>query len=257
MGMKWLSLSALLLLVLLAFPMGGCSKQDETTATSPDNAALSTSGMTWEELELRIASGTAIAEEIIDLIPENRVWLPPVPPVGGEKVRLLTAEEKNRILQIAMSFAPVLEAQGYTDVSSVDERDYFWKSYSNEEAVNVSNTYMEKRGISQKLDEYMGDKCYPGVFLLFRSQYENYAYAAMYIAVNLEQESVIYVDGFVEAIALPPGYESSGINPKSFTLGGNNLLSPLNPNYDPSGIWDAEGTRFGPPWDYSNTIPGE
>jgi hypothetical protein len=257
MGMKWLSLSALLLLALLAFLMAGCSKQDKTAATSPDNAAPSTSGMTWEELEVRIASGRAIAEEIINLIPENRVWLPPVPPVGGEKVRLLTAEEKDRILQIAKSFAPVLEAQGYKDVSSVDERDYFWKSYGNEEAVDVSNTYMEKRGISQKLDEYMGDKCYPGVFLLFRTQYENYAYAAMYITVNPEQESVIYVDGFVEAIDLPPGYESSGINPKSFTLDGNNLLSPLNPNYDPSGIWGGEGTRFGPPWDYSNTVPGE
>lgn len=254
MGMKRLSISVFLLLTVLASLMVGCSKQAGTTTISPTNTASSTSKMTWDELKLGIANGRAIAEEIISLIPENKVWLSLIPPVGGEKVHLLTEGEKDRILQIARAFYPVFDAQGHKNVLSVDERDYFWKSYNHEEAVNVSNVYMEKRGISQKLDEYMGDKCYPGVFLLFHTQYDKYAYAGMNIVVNLEQERVIYVEGFIEAIDWLPEYESSSVSPESFTLDhGNNLVSPLNPNYNPSMIFGPEGTRFGPPWDNSTT----
>jgi hypothetical protein len=257
MGIKRLLALAFLLLTVFASFMAGCGKQVETATTSPDGTEPSAGELTWDEVELRIANGKALAEGIIELIPQNQTWLSPVPLVGGERVHILTDEEKNRVLQIAMSFAPVLEAQGHTGVLSVDERDCFWKSYSNGEAVDVSNAYIEKCSISQELDEYMGDKCYPGVFLLFRTECENYAYAGMYITVNLEQEEVIYVDGFIEVICLPSGYESSGMNPESFTLCGMNTLSPLHPDYDPSGIWDCGGTRFGPPWDNSDTVPGE
>jgi hypothetical protein len=46
-------------------------------------------------------------------------------------------------------------------------------------------------------------------------------------------------------IIVPPLSDPSKANYDSPTI--NNLLDPRNPNYDPSGIYGPEGTRFGPP----------
>ena len=237
----------------------GCSEQAGTatkitTSTLPASTATK-KNITWDELKQGIASGKAVAEEIINLIPEKNVWLPPVPPVGGGRVYILTESEKDKILQLTLNFSPVVQAQSKKNVLSIDERDYFWKSYNHQEAEDVSNMFMEKRGISQKLDEYMGDKCYPGVFLLFHTQHDSYAYAGMNIVVDLEQEKVLYVEGFITVAGFMPD-EPPDVNPGSFVLDfWDNILSPLNPNYDPSEKWGLEGTRFGPPWDNVNDMP--
>jgi hypothetical protein len=47
-----------------------------------------------------------------------------------------------------------------------------------------------------------------------------------------------------------PPEDLSDVDPESFKLDYlNNILSPLNPNYDPAEKYGPEGTRFGPPWD--------
>jgi|GEM_PF-2994847 hypothetical protein len=250
---------SVLLIVLLSF-FYGCSQPAVTTTKTPTSTVTTSppteKTISWAELKQGIADGTAVAQEIINLITENNAWLPPVPPAGGTRARVLSENEKAKILQLALNFSPVVQAQSNKNVLSVDERDYFWKSYSNTNAVEVSNMFMEKKGISQKLDEYLGDKCYPGVFLLFHTQHDSYAYAGMNIVVDPEREKILYVEGFVTAAGFMPD-EPSNVNPTSFTLDyWNDILNPLNPNYDPSMKWGLEGTRFGPPWDNVNDMPG-
>jgi hypothetical protein len=257
--MKFLSLVIFMAVIVSAFLVAGCSQSSGNNSTSsisttapttlpPSTVSPTTSTITWSELKQGIAAGKEIAEKIVSLIPEINVWLPSQPVTGGESVRLLTQDEKDKILQIANAFEPVKEAQQNQEVLSLDTRDYFWKSSTSEDTVTVSNTYLEKRGINEKLIEYMGNQCYPGVFLLFHTQYDKYAYAGMNIVVNLEQEKVIYVEGFIKDADFMPD-EPSNVNPESATLAYlDNTLSPLNPNYDPSDIYGGEGTRFGPPW---------
>jgi hypothetical protein len=208
----------------------------------------------WNELSQKVAVATDIAESLVNAIAENGTWLPSLSPEGGENIHLLSDEEKDKILQIALAVPFVKEAQDNPEVLSIDPRDFLWKSYSNSETVTVSNTYIEKRGISEKLTEYMGEKSYPGVFLLFHTQYDSYAYTSMNIFVDQEQGNVVYVDGFVTAAELP-SEPLPDVNPYSLKLDyWNDALSPLDPNYDPSLKYGPDGTRFGPPWDRGPNI---
>jgi hypothetical protein len=260
MTTKLLTISILLGLIVSIF-MAGCSEPYGNDIASPNSSTISTivttvvtpptesptTTLSWSELREKVAIGSEIAESLIGLIEQNDVWLT-VPPQNGEMVRLLSQNEKDKVLRIATAFEPVKEAQSNPEVTSVDPRDYFWKSYSYADAVTVSNAYLEAQGISQKLTEYMGDQNYPGVFLLFHTQYDNYAYAAMNLVVDMKQEKVIYIEGFVTTPQLPPedpDYDTEGF--MYFYLA--NLLNPLNPNYDLSDRYGPEGSRFGPPWD--------
>ena len=216
--------------------------------TPPETSA--TGDQLWNELRQQVADARQIADSLISLIPQNKVWLVTQPPADGEQVRLLTSAEEAQILEVANAFAPVKEARAKPAVTGVAARDYFWKSYSRTAAVTVSNIYLEKRGISQKLSAYFGDQNYPGVFLLFHTRYDNYAYAEMNLVVDLRQQKVIYAEGLIKAAELPPE-DLANVNPVSFTLDyyPGDILNPLDSGYDPSAIYGPDGTRFGPPWD--------
>ncbi|HEX7475216.1 MAG TPA: hypothetical protein VF318_04555, partial [Dehalococcoidales bacterium] len=137
--MKFLSLVIFLAVIIFALLVVGCGQPSGNNSTSsinttapttlpPGTVPPTTSVITWSELKQGIAAGTAIAQKILDLFPENKVWLPSRPVTGGESVRLLTQDEKDKILQIANAFEPVREAQQNQEVLSLDPRDYFWKS---------------------------------------------------------------------------------------------------------------------------------
>jgi hypothetical protein len=261
-------ISKLIILTLLVslFIMTGCNKSPETSSVAATNTTasntLAQTGVLPTEwtmlnvLKKEAATAKEAAEGIVSVITKNNVWL--YPPNGGEKVRLLTKEEKENILKIANDFEAVQKAKQNVNVSSCVIRDYLWKSSVNVIAITVSNIYMEKKGGSQQLIAYMGGQCYPGIFLLFHTQYDKYAYATFNIFVDLEQGKVIYVEGSVASIEIPSSVpEPFNYASLSFEYSAkNDLLNPLNPNYDPSGRWD-EGTCFGPPWNRSTSYHGQ
>jgi hypothetical protein len=238
-------------LVTLSIISVGCVSQPETL--SPTNATQSSTTSTsqptlpnkisWDEIQQWLIDGRVLTEKIEVMVPEPRVWLSPSS--NGQPVRVLTDAEKENILRIANAFKPIIEAKQNSQVLTVDPRDYIWKSFINENAVMVSNAYILQSGISQALAEYMGDECYPGVFLIFRTQYERYIYIGIYIMVDLEQQKVVYVDIFTK-VTPPSGY----VDPY---LESHNIANPLNSNYDPVVKYGPEGSRFGPPWDRDTT----
>jgi len=267
MTLQLLSLAIFLVLITSMLMVVGCGQPVGNDTPSPDGSPIATTvppvvisptasptaTLSWSELRQKVAAGSEIAEALISLIPQNNVWLTTITPQNGDEVRILSRNEQDKILRIATAFEPVTEALSNPEVTRVDPRDYFWKSYVNADTVTVSNAYLEEQGINQKLIEYMGDQNYPGVFLIFHTQYDFYTYAVMNVVVDLEQEKVVYIEGFVTAAQVPPD-DLSGVDPASFTLdyllyGLSNLLNPLNPDYDPAGKYGPEGTRFGPPWD--------
>jgi hypothetical protein len=216
------------------------------SATPPGTSQPTPIGATaLAEFQQGVVDGRAIAEKILGMVTANRAWLPPLS--GGQPVRVLTDADKDNILKIANTYQPVLEAKQNSQVSKVDPRDYIWKSFTNESAVMVSNAYILQSGISQALSDYMGGQCYPGVFLIFRTQYERFAYAGMYLVVDLEREKVVYVEVFIEEAQFRPSADPY--------LESHNAANPLNSNYDPASKYGPEGSRFGPPWDRSPNLP--
>ena len=210
---------------------------------TPRNAAA------WNELRKQVAAARAVAERIIGVFPPNK---PETYLTLSTFYRphALSAVEKDQILAIAQAWEPLRSAVANPDVVEMDVRDYFWKSFSNESAVTVSDALLAKRGVSQKLLDYMGFDVLPGVFILFHTSHDSYAYAAVKIVVSPAAHKVVYTEAAVTAAQPPQAGGWDNVNPDSFRLDyADNLVSPLNPNYDPSGLYGPEGTRFGPPWD--------
>ncbi len=150
------------------------------------------------------AAGQEFVKQILDSLQGSSGWTPPLPPSGGEKPRILTKEEKDRVLDIASAVPQVVEAKRNKDVVSVDTQ-YLWVGWNgHSDGVSYLNyEAVEKGTVSQSALSSMGDKCYPAVDFLFNSRFGEYGKAGIHIAVNLETGKVVYLGGF-SASAIPP-----------------------------------------------------
>jgi hypothetical protein len=214
---------------------------------TPANAAA------WDDLRQQIAAAKAAVGPIIAVFPPNdpKDYQGPSAFCGPHP---LSESEKAQVLAIAQSWEPLKQAIAIQGVVDMQVRDYLWKSFSNDSAVAVSDALLAQRGVSQKLLDYLGFNLLPGVFVLFHTSHDSYAYATAKIFVSPQSGKVVFVEASVTAAEPPAAGGWDNVNPDSFRLDyHNDILSPLNPNYDPNGLYGPEGTRFGPPWD---RVPG-
>jgi len=174
--MKWKIFLPILVIVFLL----GCSQQPTDTGFPQDSPEQKAAG--WE-----------FKKEILHL-PGHTGWMPPWPPAGGQKPRILTKEEKNRILEIASSVPQIIEAKRHPDVGDV-ETWYIWVEWIGRSGgVGYLNHAPIESGIKD-LSKYE-DTWFPGVQFVFNSRFGVYGRCGYKIAVNLETGKVVYVRGF-------------------------------------------------------------
>ena len=175
-----------ILIISVALTLSACT----SPATSP-TVSLNTDLM---------VTGKEFVRQIIDTLPEKSQWIPPLPPSGGEKPRILTEEEKNRVLNIASVVPQVVEAKQNKDVVNVDTR-YLWVGWNgNPDGVSYKDYEAVERGGDIST---MGDNCYPAVDFVFNSRFGEYGRAGFHVAVNLETGKVVYLGGFDSSTPLP------------------------------------------------------
>ena len=152
----------------------------------------------------QMVAGQEFVNQIIDSIPGKSQWILPLPPSGGEIPRILTTNEKERVLDIANSVAQVVEAKQNKDVISTDTQ-YEWVGWNgNSDGESYLNYEgIEKGTVSQSSLSSMGDKCYPAVKFVFNSKYGEYGKAGIDVDVNLETGKVVYLGGFNSSSPTP------------------------------------------------------
>jgi hypothetical protein len=217
---------------------------------TPANAAA------WDQLRQQVWETQAVAEMITTAFPPNR---PEDYMVLSTFYRphALAGSEKEQVLAIASAWQPLRQALENPAILKMEVRDYLWKSFSNEGAVTVSDTLVAARGTSQKLLDYLGFDVLPGVYILFHTSRDSYAYATVKIVVGPAAGKVIWTEASVTAAQPPTAGGWDNVNPESFRLDfHDSTQNPLSPNYDPNSIYGPEGTRFGPPWDRSAGLAG-
>ena len=128
-------------------------------------------------------------------------WVPPLPPSGGEKPRILTEEEKDRVLTIASAFPKVVEAKRNKDVVNV-ETQYVWIGWNGNSngASHLMHGAVENgtANLSNKSDTW-----YPAIKFIFNSKFGDIGRAGINVAVNLETGKVVYSGGFIASDILP------------------------------------------------------
>ena len=174
--MKWeLFLSILVIVFLL-----GCGRQPTNTELTQDSPEQK-------------AAGQEFVREILDSLEEDRV----LPPSGGEQPRILTEEEKDRIMEIASSAPQVMEVKRNPDVASVDTY-YLWIGRTN------GTGYLNHKPIEDGIKNVSAhpNTYYPAVHFVFTSKFGEYGRCGINVAVDLETGKVVYVGGF-NASAIP------------------------------------------------------
>ena len=145
--------------------------------------------------------GYQFVEEILDLLRVDSGWVPPLPPSGGEKPRILTEEEKDRVLTIASAFPKVVEAKRNKDVVNV-ETQYVWIGWNGNSngASHLMHGAVENgtANLSNKSDTW-----YPAVKFIFTSKFGKCGIAGINVAVNLETGKVMYSGGFIASDIIP------------------------------------------------------
>ena len=228
------------------------------TAPSPVGDIVPTPGnaAAWDELRRQVKEARQVAEGVLSVFPQNKpenyLTLSTF-----YRPHALGESEKDKFLAIAQAWEPLKRVAASPAVVKTEVRDYLWKSFSNESAVIVSDTLLASRGVSQKLLDYMGFDVLPGVFILFHTAHDSYAYAMAKIIVSPAAGKVVYVDAGVTASEPPAAGGWDNVNPDSFRLDFvEGAQNPLSPNYDPNRVYGQEGTRFGPPWDRTPNLIG-
>lgn len=139
-------------------------------------------------------NGMQFVEDIIDLLLEDGGWVPPLPPEDGQKPRILTEEEKDRVLAIASSLTQVIEAKMHEDVVGV-ETQYIWIGWNG--SPNGASHLMHgavENGTANLSNR--SDRWFPGVKFIFNSIYGDLGRAGIHVAVNLETGRVVHSGAF-------------------------------------------------------------
>ena len=152
----------------------------------------------------QMVAGQEFVNQIIDSIPGKSQWILPLPPNDGEKPRILTIDEKDKLLNIASAVPQVFEAKVDKDVINIDTQ-YEWVGWNgNSDGESYLNYEgIEKGTASQSSLSSMGDKCYPAVKFVFNSKYGEYGKAGIDVDVNLETGKVVYLGGFNSSSPMP------------------------------------------------------
>jgi hypothetical protein len=151
----------------------------------------------------QMVAGQEFVRQIIDSLQEKSKWTLPLPPSGGEKPRILTEEEKNRVMDIASAVPQVVEAKQNKDVVNVDTR-YLWVGWNGHpDGVSYKDYEAVEKGASQSALSTMGDNCYPAVDFIFNSRFGEYGKAGFHVAVNLQTGEVVYLGGFNASTPMP------------------------------------------------------
>ena len=175
--MKWKLFLPILAIVFLL----GCSGQTTDIAIP-------------QESPEQKAAGQEFKREILDLLQGHRGWMPPLPPAGGQKPRILTEEEKNRILEVANSVPQVIEANRHPDVVSV-ETWYLWVGWIGHANGVAYVNYGPIESGTKDLSKHE-DAWFPAVKFIFNSKFGVYGRCGYKIAVNLETGKVVRIGGF-------------------------------------------------------------
>jgi hypothetical protein len=151
-----------------------------------------------------MVAGQEFVNQIIDSIPGKSQWILPLPPNDGEKPRILTIDEKDKLLNIASAVPQVFEAKVKKDVINTGTQ-YEWVGWNgNSDGESYLNYEgIEKGTASQSRLSSMGDKCYPAVEFVFNSRYGECGKAGIDVAVNLETGRVVYLGGFNSSSPMP------------------------------------------------------
>jgi len=168
--MKW----ELFLCILVIIFLLGCGEQPTNTELTQDSPEQK-------------AAGQEFVREILDSLEEDRV----LPPSGGEQPRILTEEEKDRIMEIASSAPQVMEVKQNPDVVSVDTY-YLWIG-------GTSGTgYLHHKPIEDGLKDVSGypSAYYSAVAFIFTSKFGEYGRCGIHVAVAPVTGEVVFVGGF-------------------------------------------------------------
>ena len=139
-------------------------------------------------------AGQEFVRGILDSLQGSSGWTPPLPPSGGEIPRVLTKEEKDRVIDIASAVPQVVEAKRNKDVVSVDTQ-YLWVGWiGHADGVSYLGYGAVENGTANLSNQ--GDTWYPGVDFIFNSKFGKFGIAGIHVAVNLETGKVVYLGGF-------------------------------------------------------------
>lgn len=177
MSMKWKIFFPILVIVVLL----GCGQQPTNTELTEDSPEQK-------------AAGREFVTEILDSLEEDRVRLPPS---GGQQPRILTEEEKDRIMEIASSAPQVIKVKQHPDVVSVDTY-YLWIGRTN------GTGFLHYKPIEDGIKDVSEhpNTYYPAVSFTFTSKFGEYGRCGIHVAVDLETGTVVFVGGF-DASELP------------------------------------------------------
>ena len=182
MSMKWKIFSPILVIVVLL----GCGQRPTNTELAEDSPEQK-------------AAGREFVREILDSLEEDIV----LPPSGGEQPRILTEEEKIRIMEIACLAPQVIELKQNPDVASVDTY-YLWIGRTN------GTSYLHHKPIEDGIIDVSKhpNTYYPAVSFTFTSKFGEYGRCGIQVAVDLKTGEVVFVGGFDASAAprkvLPP-----------------------------------------------------
>ena len=148
----------------------------------------------------KYASGPEFVQALIDSV--GLKWNG-TPPAGGEKPRILTPDEQQKLLKTAGAFQAVKEWKNKKDVTSVDSSFTWigWVGISNGESFLDYQPIVDG-SVPQSTIDNMGD-CFPGVSFLFHSKYGDTGIAGIRVAIDLKNNIVVFSQGFNASKILP------------------------------------------------------
>lgn len=195
------------LFILVSLVISACSPRTTNPAPPPNTTVLvttSNASLNMTESEKQSA-GFQFVRDILNIAQANTIktnssWLPPIPPTNGQAPRILTEEEKQRIVAIANTSPEVVAAKQNKDIVSVNT-SYLWIGWiGHADGESYLNYDPIEKGIVNLTDK--GDTWYPAADFLFHSIYGDYGVAGIHVAVNLVTGKAVYLSGY-RSSALP------------------------------------------------------
>ena len=187
-------------------------------------------------------NGMQFVEDIIDLLREDGGWVPPLPPEGGQKPRILTEEEKDRVLAIASSFPQVTEAMMNKDVA-YGETWYIWIGWNGSQNGHSHLMHGAVENGTANLSN-RSDRWYPGIKFIFNSIYGDLGRAGIHVAVNLETEEVVHSGAFsasdIMGSKIPPEFPTSSTVPQLISPEPSEVMQNGGPKWASTAVWNFD-----------------
>ncbi len=167
MNKRWTLFVAIVLALILVIPaLIGCigtnPTPSPTSATSPTVSPTISANMTDQ------VAGEQFVTEVLGSIQGSSGWTLPLPLTGGQMPRVLTEEEKDKVLEIDSAVPIVVEVKQNQDITSVDT-SYKWVGWNGyAEGASFLNYGAVENGTANLSDK--GDTWFPAIDFLFHSR---------------------------------------------------------------------------------------